>query len=124
MPPTPAQIAAPAPVAKPAAAVQPQPAAHKPVVVRQRDDDVRPAQPPGHYVIQIRAIQDKAEAKAFEAELRAHGHAPKLTTYEVPDKGTFYRVRLGPFDSLEAARTAQKQFEAAEHLVTILLAVP
>ncbi len=96
---------------------------HK-IVVRPREDDVRPPPVSGHYVIQVKAFRDEVEAKAFEADLRGKGHAPKLTSIEVPDKGTFYRVRLGPFDSLEAARAAQKQFETAEGHVTILLAVP
>ena len=99
------------------------PQVHKPVV-RPREDDVRPPPPSGHYVIQVKAFRDAAEAKAFEADLRGKGHAPKLTSIEVPDKGTFYRVRLGPFDSLDAARAAQKQFEAAEGHMTILLGVP
>lgn len=128
---------APTPVAPPPASPAKPPVANKPPVetkppvvvahkppIHQRDDDVRPPPVTSHYVIQIKAIQDAAEAKAFEAELRGKGHAPKLTTYDVPGKGTFYRVRLGPFDSLEAARTAQKQFEAVEGHVTILLGVP
>ena len=122
---------APTPVAPPPASPAKPPVETKPPVVvahkppiHQRDDDVRPPPVTSHYVIQIKAIQDAAEAKAFEAELRGKGHAPKLTTYDVPGKGTFYRVRLGPFDSLEAARTAQKQFEAVEGHVTILLGVP
>ena len=96
---------------------------HKPVV-KAREDDIRPPPVSGHYVIQIKAFRDQKEALAFETDLRGKGHAPKLTSIEVPEKGTFYRVRLGPFDSLDAARAAQKQFEAAEGHVTILLAVP
>ncbi len=115
----PPAVAAAKPVA-PATAPVP---ARKPVV-HPREDDVRPPTVSGHYVIQVKAFRDEAEAKAFETDLRAKGHAPKLTSIDVPDKGTFYRVRLGPFDSLEAARAAQKQFEAAESEVTILLAVP
>ena len=97
---------------------------HKPVI-KPHEDDVRPPPVNGHYVLQIKAFRDQQEAKSFEADLRAKGHSPKLTSIEVPEKGTFYRVRLGPFDSLEAARAAQKQYEAAEpgH-DTILLAVP
>jgi DedD protein len=99
------------------------PQVHKPVQ-KPREDDVRPPPVNGHYVLQIKAFRDQQEAKAFEADLRAKGHSPKLTSIEVPEKGTFYRVRLGPFDSLDAARAAQKQYEATEGHDTILLAVP
>ncbi len=128
MAPTVALVAAAPPALKPVGAAPVDDKAHaSPVhkpVIRQRDDDVRPPPPTGHYVIQVKAFRDAAEAKAFEADLRGKGHAPKLTSIEVPDKGTFYRVRLGPFDSLDAARAAQKQFEAAEGHMTILLGVP
>ncbi len=128
MAPTVALVAAAPPALKPAVVALADEKAHAPQVhkpvVRPREDDVRPPPPSGHYVIQVKAFRDAAEAKAFEADLRGKGHAPKLTSIEVPDKGTFYRVRLGPFDSLDAARAAQKQFEAAEGHMTILLGVP
>ncbi len=114
--------------AKPAlvAAVEPKPhveAARKPVV-RPREDDVRPTPVTGHYVIQIKAFFNEQEAKAFETALRTKGYAPKLTSMEDPGKRMIYRVRLGPYDRPETARAAQKQFEAAEGHVTILLGVP
>lgn len=115
---------APQPVVAPVAEVKPAPQPpHKPLV-KPREDDVRPLPVNGHYVIQIKAFFNEKEAVAFEAELRAKGYAPKLTSIEDPGKGMIFRVRLGPFDRLETARAAQKQYDAAEGQVTILLSVP
>ena len=109
-------------------AAKPAPAApapvRKPVATRPHDDEARAAPVLGHYIIQIKAFRNADEAKSFEEDLRSRAWVPKLSSIEVPDKGTYYRVRLGPYDSLDAARAAQKKFEAAEGHVTILIAVP
>jgi DedD protein len=76
------------------------------------------------YVIQIKAFRNEVDAAAFAKSLQDKGHAVVLSTIEVPDKGQFWRVRLGPFDSLEQARAAQKRFEAAEGHTTMILAQP
>jgi cell division septation protein DedD len=78
----------------------------------------------GKYMVQIKAFRNESEAQAFADELRGKGYTVSLSTVEVPDKGQFFRVRLGPFGTLDAARTAQKRLESAEGHATILLSVP
>ena len=123
---------APAPASRPAAPSQPatpdpngRPA---PAVVKPAAKPAaKPAPKPeaaGRYVIQVKAFRSEADADAFAQELKDHGHKATVSSVAVPDKGTFFRVRLGPFPSLEVARTAQHSFETKEGHASILVLVP
>ncbi|MFZ4577828.1 MAG: SPOR domain-containing protein [Myxococcota bacterium] len=74
--------------------------------------------------LQIRAFRDAAEAKTLQQQLKSRGHPAVLTSVEVPGKGTFWRLRLGPYASLEETRAAQRRFEEAEGLPTMILVDP
>jgi cell division septation protein DedD len=75
-------------------------------------------------VLQIKAFRNQSEADAFAEELRSKGYTVAVSAVEVLDKGQFFRVRMGPFGTLEAARAAQKKLEQAEGHATIILATP
>jgi DedD protein len=57
----------------------------------------------GSWSIQLSAHQDKTEADRFSAGLRDKGYAPFVVQATLPNKGTWYRVRLGHFPTKEAA---------------------
>ncbi|HYO65520.1 MAG TPA: SPOR domain-containing protein [Archangium sp.] len=61
------------------------------------------AVPGGAFTLQISAFQNRPEAERFAAKLRDRGYAPYIVTAEVPNKGTWYRVRMGSFPSKDAA---------------------
>jgi cell division septation protein DedD len=61
------------------------------------------AVPGGAFTLQISAFQNRPEADRFAAKLRDRGYAPYIVAAEVPNKGTWYRVRMGSFPSKEAA---------------------
>lgn len=63
------------------------------------------------FTLQLSSFQDKTEAEAFLSTLKAQGYAAQITQAEVDGKGTFYRVRMGTYRSLEAANTAKSDFE-------------
>ena len=78
--------------------------------------DARPgtdAKPEGkvRFTLQLSSFQDKAEAEAFLSAMKSAGFQPYLTEADVGGKGTFYRVRLGSFRSLEAASDAKAEYE-------------
>lgn len=75
------------------------------------------------FVVQVKAFRNEAEAQAFQAQLQARGHHTTLSTIDVPDKGTFFRIRLGPFPTVEQAKAAQRKFEQAEGHATMILVV-
>jgi cell division septation protein DedD len=65
------------------------------------------------FTLQLSSFQDKAEAEAFLSATKAAGFQPYLTEADVTGKGTFYRVRLGSYRSLEAASDAKAEYEKA-----------
>jgi len=100
----PALMATPAPAVKaPAPVTQaPAPATSAPAPVSDGQ------QPGGRYTLQIKAVKDKAEAEAYAAQVRAAGLTPSTITVDVPGKGRVYRIRVGRFGSIEAARRFQR----------------
>ena len=67
--------------------------------------------PKSRYTVQLSSFQDKQEAEAFLASVRSAGFQAQLSEAEVSGKGTFYRVRLGTYRSIEAANDAKSDYE-------------
>lgn len=61
------------------------------------------AAPNGKFTLQLSATQTKDEALRFAAKLRDSGYAPYIVEAQVPNRGTWYRVRMGSFPSRDAA---------------------
>jgi len=75
--------------------------------------DPDPAADRSRFTLQLSSFQDKAEAEAFLGTIKAAGFQPYLTEADVTGKGTFYRVRLGSYRSLETANDAKAEYEKA-----------
>jgi len=71
---------------------------------RKKDDK-------GRFTLQLSSFQDKGEADAFMSTVKASGFSPYITEAEVDGKGTFYRVRVGSYHSLEAANDAKSDLD-------------
>ncbi len=69
------------------------------------------AVPGGAFTLQLSAFQDRQEAERFAARLRDRGYAPYIVSAEVPNKGTWFRVRMGSFPSREAATRYMTDFK-------------
>lgn len=63
------------------------------------------------FTLQLSSFQDRSEAEAFLGAMKSAGFQPYLIEAEVSGKGTFYRVRLGSYRSLEAANDARAAYE-------------
>jgi cell division protein FtsN len=63
------------------------------------------------YTLQLSSFQDKGEAEAFLSSVKAQGFTAQIKQAEVEGKGTFYRVRMGTYTSLDAAIDARAEFE-------------
>jgi DedD protein len=110
-----------------------------PIVTRPRDPlmkaatdaaqiTTRPAQadaaPEGHaggYQLQVSSFHTQAEAEAFAEQLRARGHRAYAIEARVPGRGTWYRVRIGPFEGQHAVMQYRAAFEAREHVVPFVV---
>jgi cell division septation protein DedD len=57
----------------------------------------------GAFTLQLSAYQDRTEAERFAAGLRDKGYAPFIVEANLPNKGLWYRVRMGRFPTREAA---------------------
>ncbi len=108
-----------------------------PVVTRPRDALTRaaseavenntangPPAPAGHeggYQLQVSSFRTQAEADAFSGQLRARGHKAYVVEAKVAGRGTWYRVRVGPFSSQHAAAAYRSGFEGREHVVPFIV---
>ena len=57
---------------------------------------VKPS-PSGTLAVQVASTKDAASAEALVKKLMQLGYAGFSTKAEIPDKGTWYRVRVGPY---------------------------
>jgi len=61
----------------------------------------KPGAPQDIYVVQAGAFQNPAEADNMKARLALLGLQASVEPATLPDRGTWYRVRLGPYTQLE-----------------------
>ncbi len=64
------------------------------------------------FTLQISAFSAKQEAKAFAAALRRQGFIPYVVVAHLPQKGTWYRVRVGHYESRQEATAAKEKLLA------------
>lgn len=80
-----------------------------------------PAGREGGYQLQVSSFRTQSEADQFSAQLRARGHKAYVLEAHVPNRGTWYRVRIGPFPSQHAAASYRVGFEGREHVVPFIV---
>ncbi|NJD88614.1 MAG: SPOR domain-containing protein [Betaproteobacteria bacterium] len=82
-------------------------AAAKPKEPAKSGPGSSPAQPKPHtgesYWLQAGAFGDEKDAENLKAKIAFTGLEASVKSAEIPNKGTLYRVRLGPYQSLEDA---------------------
>ena len=80
-----------------------------------------PAGKEGGYQLQVSSFRTQNEAAHFSDQLRARGHKAYVVEAHVPGRGTWYRVRIGPFPSQAQASSYRQSFEAREHVVPFIV---
>ncbi|HQN26617.1 MAG TPA: SPOR domain-containing protein [Syntrophales bacterium] len=99
------------PTAKaPATAGQTQPPAAAAVPGAGKPAPAGPAEKPvagkEKFLVQLVSYQEKAKAEQLNKKVAALGYLPRVEAVEVPGKGTWYRVVLSGFDSVESGKKA------------------
>jgi cell division protein FtsN len=61
----------------------------------------KPTEPAPRYYLQAGAFHSASDADNLKAQLALLGIAAVIQTSEVPDKGVFHRVRVGPFNAMD-----------------------
>ena len=92
--------------------------------LRNEDGDATADAPTGYdgeLTLQVISYDRPEPARAFAAGLRDKGHEAFVTSAEVDDRGTFYRVRIGPFKTRQAAELYRRKFEQEEHMNTFVV---
>jgi cell division septation protein DedD len=78
----------------------------------------------GGYQLQASSFRSEAEATAFATALRQRGHRAYTEPAQVLGRGTWYRVRIGPFKTQREAASYRADFEKREHLAPFIVEPP
>lgn len=82
---------------------------------------VRPAEgsvaEQGDYTLQLSSFQDRLEAEQFSKKLRDAGLEVRIVPAQIPNRGLWFRVRLGSYESWEQAVAAKEAFEREHDLI-------
>lgn len=81
-----------------------------PIPEKIRDDEA------DIFTLQVGSFQDHREASLMADRLKRAGHKSFLVKVSMPDTGTWYRVRVGPFRSKKKAWVYKAEFESKERL--------
>jgi cell division septation protein DedD len=84
--------------------------------------DSAPAGHEGGYQLQVSSFRAQGDAQGFADQLRARGHKAYVAEAHVTGRGTWFRVRVGPFPTQRAAAQYRTAFEAREHVVPFIVA--
>jgi cell division septation protein DedD len=84
--------------------------------------DSAPAGHEGGYQLQVSSFRAQPDAQGFADQLRARGHKAYVAEAHVTGRGTWFRVRVGPFPTQRAAAQYRTAFEAREHVVPFIVA--
>jgi DedD protein len=83
--------------------------------------DEGPAGHEGGYQLQVSSFRTQGDAQGFADQLRAREHKAYVVEARVPGRGTWFRVRVGPFPTQHAATQYRTMFEAREHVVPFIV---
>lgn len=76
----------------------------------------------GKYTIQLGSYNTQEEAKQFAEGFTVRGYNPIINEVVIPEKGTWYRVSLGIFETTALAREYIKKeaslFQGQDHVIT------
>lgn len=75
----------------------------------------------GGYQLQVSSFRTREEAESFATQLRTRSHKAYVTEAHVAGRGTWFRVRIGPFSSQHAAAQYRAGFEGREHVVPFIV---
>ena len=70
----------------------------------------------GGWQVQVSSFRTEAEADAFTQQLRARGHKAHVQRADIPGRGVWYRVKIGPFATQLEAIHYRTTFEAKEKM--------
>jgi len=102
---------------------------HDPLLVAaiNEPENTKEQAQPGHdgeFTLQVISYESPEPAHAFAEGLRARGHSAFVVKADVPGRGRYYRVRIGPFESRWKAERYRRNFEEEERMNTFVIRRP
>jgi len=79
-----------------------------------------PAVSEERYFVQVASFSNVADARKRGLELKRKGYSVVIVKADIPGKGIYHRVRLGPFNSLGKAKSFALKFEKKEKVSTFI----
>ena len=103
-----------------------QTAQHDPMVAEalrnDRPDSARaPRGMDGEWTLQVISYDRPEPARAFAEGLREKGHEAFVVKADIPERGRFFRVRIGPFKNRHKAQVYRRKFEQEERMNTFVV---
>lgn len=92
--------------------------------VTQDDRQEGAAGAPGGYQLQISSFRKAEQAQEFASALRKRGHRAWVEQADLSDRGTYHRVKVGPFENRHLAVIYRQEFEMKERIVPLVLDPP
>ncbi len=71
-------------------------------------------------MVQVAALREAAAAEKIVARLRAQGFAASSAPTKTADRGTWYRIRIGPFADRKAADEARERLATLKYQAIIV----
>lgn len=75
----------------------------------RRASEPAAAPPTYRYLLQAGSYKSERDAERMKAKLALNGYEPAIQRVEIPARGTYYRVRLGPYPDKRALRLDRKR---------------
>jgi len=79
---------------------------------------------PGKFTLQVVSYESRPAADEFADSLRARSHKAFVMSADVPGRGRYFRVRIGPFENRREAAAYQAKFERDERMHTLVVRNP
>jgi DedD protein len=81
-----------------------------------KDAELAPPGMEGGFQLQVASFKDPADADRLVEDLRKRGHRALRQAANVPERGIWHRVRIGPFRSKFEALKYKEKFERSERI--------
>jgi cell division septation protein DedD len=75
----------------------------------------------GGFQLQVASFKDQADADRLVADLRKRGHRAYRIAANVPERGIWHRVRIGPFKTKFEANKYKAELERTERIEPFLV---
>lgn len=99
----------------------PEQAGAETLVAAADEADAEPDPDPDSFSLQVGAFPDANAAEALAGRLSEKGYLVRIASADVEGRGTWYRVRVGPFADREAAESQRSRFAQSEGLFALVV---